>query len=728
MLIPFLLTALSCWLPATRPVANHGSHRYCLVTPHLPRSFLEAVCPHQAMWGTPQSGLQLWRWPHKLAEKIHYRITTAATDGKELPLQVHTSPSDQTILPATASDGTPSLRIWPACSPCATLFEFHGPGTVTITLRVVLAPMHRPLPPRDALRFEQAKTSYCVTGPPDTVLVARVLQGRATWQQTNDVLQITLQPPAPDHPAVLALGGAEVRTLEPQHLPHLWQQRRRAIARQLETLPEVAVEQEPWVQKALVWSGLSLQRLLVHNPDLGWGLVSGYGPCDQSPTRPRYAWFFDEPTLAAAAYLMLGLDRPVQHAFRLLRQYQRADGKPVHEVTQSLRYWPNYFDEFRYAYMHADSGPYYIVGHWLYARATGDRAFIQSQWPSVVAAFRWCQRQLNRETNLFEIRPGQWGASEATIDVRYDSGTNGMWLAALTAMAELAEWQSDARLAAEARCELERLRPFVYRRFIAKDSSVIRWAIRRDGSVVDRPIPQVFVSGWLGAWPAVALKATLRWFDRGRYRCGWGVRTWPPDAPGYAPDSYQMGSVWPVWTAATMLVAIEHGWEAWPYEVWATASRLMFRPEANGHMPEALRGDRAELLPEAVPHQMFSQLLPVNVFFNGFLGFCPDLPRRRVRLAPRLPRHWQSVTIRRLSLGQLGQVHLSVQRAKNGWKIDLDTTNTSEPVRWQFVAPAGYPAGVWIVDGRPVHRQDQVRFATVVLTPGRHQIQWCAGE
>ena len=45
----------------------------------------------------------------------------------------------------------------------------------------------------------------------------------------------------------------------------------------------------------------------------------------------------------------------------MLLRYQRADGKMVHEITQSLRYHPRYFQDYQWAYIHSSSGTYLMA-------------------------------------------------------------------------------------------------------------------------------------------------------------------------------------------------------------------------------------------------------------------------------------------------------------------------------------------------------------------------------
>lgn len=85
-----------------------------------------------------------------------------------------------------------------------------------------------------------------------------------------------------------------------------------------------------------------------------------------------------------------------------------------------------------------DGNLWFILGHYLYFRQTGDRAFLQQHWPTIDRALLWLDYQDMNECGLLEIpEAGDWMDLLAVrYNVLYD---NVLYYAALLAHEELAQ-------------------------------------------------------------------------------------------------------------------------------------------------------------------------------------------------------------------------------------------------------------------------------------------------
>ena len=114
---------------------------------------------------------------------------------------------------------------------------------------------------------------------------------------------------------------------------------------------------------ALEWAKVNLDEQRVCNPDLGCGLVAGWGPSGEG-ARPGFGWFFGgDAAINSLAMAATGQWAEAAEGLRFLAKYQRADGKIPHEVSQSAGVVP-WFEEYPYAYYHADTTPFWLLALW----------------------------------------------------------------------------------------------------------------------------------------------------------------------------------------------------------------------------------------------------------------------------------------------------------------------------------------------------------------------------
>ena len=126
----------------------------------------------------------------------------------------------------------------------------------------------------------------------------------------------------------------------------------------------------PVLDLAFEWSKVAYDNLRVSNPDLGNGLVAGLG-ASGTGGRPGFGWFFGvDAYLNAMSLSSLGDFAAAKEAIAFTRKWQREDGKMAHELSQAAGY-VDWFKDYPYGYIHADTTPYYIAGVHDYYRALG---------------------------------------------------------------------------------------------------------------------------------------------------------------------------------------------------------------------------------------------------------------------------------------------------------------------------------------------------------------------
>ncbi|MCX7973590.1 MAG: hypothetical protein N3B16_03720, partial [Candidatus Aminicenantes bacterium] len=89
---------------------------------------------------------------------------------------------------------------------------------------------------------------------------------------------------------------------------------------------------------ALEWAKISLDNLMVNNPDLGYGMVAGIGPSGTSG-RPGFGWFFGgDAFINSLALHSLGMTEEARASLAFTQKWQRSDGKMAHELSQAAAY------------------------------------------------------------------------------------------------------------------------------------------------------------------------------------------------------------------------------------------------------------------------------------------------------------------------------------------------------------------------------------------------------
>ena len=207
------------------------------------------------------------------------------------------------------------------------------------------------------------------------------------------------------------------------------------------------------------------------------GSVAGYGPSGARGTRPGFAWFFG----GDASINSLGMTGAGQ--FDLARQgleffvrYQNAAGKIPHEISQSAGRI-RWFEDYPYAFYHADTTPFWIMAWGDYWLASGDTASVRRVWPAIRRAFDWCRGTVDSTTGLMLNSKGGLGAIEVGdlgVGVESDIYLSGVWVVALERIGRMAAAVNDRRAVADAQALLVKARGQPARSLLAAGAAVLR--------------------------------------------------------------------------------------------------------------------------------------------------------------------------------------------------------------------------------------------------------------
>ena len=669
-------------------------HAVALVAPAHLHTHIECLGEEAGIWGTLHQGLEGWAYPFKLFEQL--QLAYSLDDGETFTAQQQLAQS-QVAEPHLArmifaDDRFRSEQILfvPRNHPgFVILLRINSQSKTLVRLRMRprLDPMLMNPIPHLEQAWQQKSHAFRVQNPDRSAsLEVTFPSGTSHQKLDNGVHDFRLSLPANAKDVILPIVFAAEFAGSPQAtvtrdaltegLRHEIVTAKRHYDKLLATSPHVT-SPDPAVNQAMMWSTISLDQLRVKNPDLGYGLVSGYSHSSDT-TRPRYAWFFDEPTLASHAFLRVGLDAHVRDAFNMLQSHQRHDGKTVHEINQSIRFQPKFFETYKYAYIHTDGPVYFLAAYGHYYRSTGDLQFIRRHWKHITKTLDWCISRLDASDGLITVDRDDWGTVEVGTTIRKDTQLQAMWIKALREMIYLAEVMNDPQMASRCREIEDKAVSSIETKLWDEETGFFLWGLAADDTPLRSLIPHHAIGIWMGSHSANHSKRALRRMASSDFRTDWGVRSLSTRDVRYSPNAYQTGTVWPVWNSGVIIGDYQFGRHHDAFRNWRSMVDLR-QLGALGPMPEVLHGRFCKRTGEGVPHQMFSEVAIQNGFYDGLLGLKVDVPARTITLAPTMPAVWNALTVDRIPFGnQRFDLRLSNRNQRFLLRLDLTSDRPTE--------------------------------------------------
>lgn len=455
---------------------------------------------------------------------------------------------------------------------------------------------------------------------------------------------------------------------------------------------------------AFEWAKAAMDKGMVDNPELGLGLVAGWGATGEG-ARPGFGWFFGGDA-AINSYAMTGYGGfdSMRAAFKFLAKFQRADGKITHEISQSAA-MIKWFDEFPYAYYHADTTPLYIAAVYNLYRQSGDKKLIEELWPVLKKAYQFCLDNDTDGDGILENSKAGLGASELGSlleDLHQDIYLAAANLEASSAMRELAAVMGDKPLSNLADQKYQRAFTAINEFYWNPQTSRYAYALTKTGKQNNEVTAWTAVPMMYGQLDAKRVGETINGLSSSQLSTDWGVRMLSNQSPAYDPIAYNNGGVWPFLTGFVACAEYEY---YRPHSGLAHLRQLanLGLDHSLGYHPEILSGDFYRPLDESVPHQLFSTGMVVTPFVRGLLGLRADAANRTLRFAPQLPAVWESLRVKNYRIGS-SLVSFSIKRSPSStFRFEIEKQD-DEHLKL-MMAPA-LPALAKIlrvtVDGKPV--------------------------
>ena len=459
---------------------------------------------------------------------------------------------------------------------------------------------------------------------------------------------------------------------------------------------------DPRLDDSFAWAKIGIDKGVATNPMLGTGLLAGFRSSGDSE-RPGFAWFFGRDALWTALALdSYGDHDSARSALAFLRKYQRADGKVPHEISQSAGIVP-WFTDYTYPWNSADATPLYVIVQADRFRATGDRAFLDESWDSIVRAWRFTAATDTDGNGLVEnTKFGHgWVEGGALYPPHEEIYQQGVWMEACRGLAEMAGARGDQALAGEARSAAERTRAAVEKTYWLGEGGLYGYATQlpRDKPAEAEPGPErarrqkrldalasrrfydedtvlPAVPMWWGWLDADRAQLQIDHLGAAALATDWGQRLLSNRSELYDPLSYHYGSVWPLFTGWASMAAYRYGRPQVGYQA-LMANALLRSASALGYVTELLSGDFQSAFGRSSHHQIWSEAMVVTPVVRGLLGLLVEDGGKTLRFAPQLPADWDRVSVSRVPVAG-GSVDLTLVRGGGRMSITVVRTAPTE--------------------------------------------------
>jgi len=461
------------------------------------------------------------------------------------------------------------------------------------------------------------------------------------------------------------------------------------------------------LNRAFTWAKVAIDAGWVCHEKMGCGLVAGYGPAGDYE-RPGFAWWFGGDALMASWAMLDYGDTPgALQVLRFLKARQRADGKMMHEMTQSVDL-VDWVGKYGFAYYHADTTPMYIYSVAEYWGRTGDKKFLEEFWPSVKKAYEWCLTTVDPADGLMDNTKAGLAAVEVGPlrgKVTKDIYLEGFWLAALKAMFIMTPQPEELEFAARINDLQTKARASLNKHWWNAEQKYFAFGVTADGKRVDR----------VGIWPAVAfaLVPELLTVDTGSgplalmrpdITTDWGVRWLSNKDDLYDPVSYNNGTAWPFMGGIVVSSLYVERQNVAAFSLLKSLCRLTGM-QSPGALPEHMNGDTYVPGARSVPHQLFSSvgiLLPTVGSVLGLGTFQSTSRGEVVAFNPELPAGWEFLRFSQMRLHD-GRLNGEVRRLPGRLIVKLDYDGRV-PVSMLFAPelPLGALVRRVLLNGRPI--------------------------
>ena len=731
-LLAALILAASALVQAQSPAGSHSDTRFFAdpsVTTTNTNRFVAVHGQRGVILGYPEKGLEVWAYPFQVLDhyQIGFREAGSSTEADARPLlrRLIYTPDSITRIYAGPDYVVKEKLFVPIDQPAAVIsyeVESAHPLDIVIHFEAVQNLMWPGSSGGQYTQWNEASSSYVLTDPehgtssviasPQTVahdttvntttgndnhLSFAIRPAPIANSRESSAAQvfIALQPEA-------AQPGQPVDPAQTIHtVETAWPSLQTAAIEHYQQLRDHQVRittPDSDVNAAFEWAQVDLDQSWVCNPKLGCGMIAGYGP-SRPGRRPQYDWFFGGDGLVATnAFLSASNYSRAKEELNFIIKYQDAKtGMVWHELSQSAGYidWSKY----PYMFVHVDITFDYLETVARYILTSGDTAFLQDHWQSIVDAYTYCRSTIHPDDHLPHIPAGKEGGDEQNRPDD-DLSLSTAWVTASHGFAKLARLHGDVQLATQADDESSAAHASIAPHYW--DSRENFWIDAHTAS--GKP---VFTrrSGFGAAinqnvFTPEQNRHLLDDIASSRYQTDWGSRGATSDTPTYNPWAYTTASTSALQTTSTASLYWHNHRPDIAESIYNSVLPLNWL-DSPGHLHEVLAGNVYIPEAESVPEQTWSSAGLVDSTMRGLFGIEAHGSGNTLEFHPHLPAGWDRVSIENI---RLPHSRLAFDLHQDNSSITLDIRNAGAAAAIDF-APQ-IPLGARITsarcNGRPI--------------------------
>jgi len=464
------------------------------------------------------------------------------------------------------------------------------------------------------------------------------------------------------------------------------------------------------LNEAFNWAVVSIEQLKAHefvsNQD---ALVAGYYSSGDS-ARPGFGWFFGRDALYTLyAVNSFGDFALTRSELEFLISRQRADGKIMHEFSQTASDPTVDWKSFPYMYAAADATPLFLMAVRDYYRASNDLAFLQKNREAIEKAWAF-ESDPAHDTDhdgIYDNSQGTgWVESWPT-----SSGSHGMphqeiYLALLDeqasrAYAALETALGDNDKSASATTRAAKLRSTIESEYYDPEKSCYAFSHNPDGTQDKTTTVYPAIAWWdynppsqsdlmkgTGFSPYINPKeekgalapkensqplkhpaTCLAQWASPTLATDWGLRDVATTEPFYDGMSYHQGSVWPLFTGWGALAEYRANQPLAGEQMLMQNADLTWAQDP-GAVTELLSGDFFVPFGRSTSHQLWSSAMVITPTLRGLFGISLDAATNTITVNPHLPAIWTDARVQNLRFGNK-LLMLNFYREKDKLRVEL---------------------------------------------------------